>query len=142
VWNTITRTFMHLLPLPFAQPLAPPDRPDIFLKSDGTKVGPKVLDLGDGHEQVIEDIGLFVRTTNPNNPHTDVTICSGVYTHGVLGAVRAFTNPDVAGENIAVIRDQLGQTASFAVLFNVNVIGGRVVTPRLATATIECVPIG
>lgn len=142
VWNPITRTFLHLLPLPILQTMQPPGKPDVFTKSDGTQVKPTVLELGDGHEQVIEDIGFFVRATNPNNPHTDVTICSGVYTHGVLGAVRAFINPEVAGENIAVIRDQLGQTNSFAVLFNVNVIGGRVVTPRLATATIECVPIG
>ena len=101
---------------------------------------PTVIESG-ALQQVVEDVGLFVRATNPNDPDTDVTICSGVFTHGVLGAVRAFTNPHVAGENVEAIRERLGQVKNFAALFRVNVIGGRVATPRLATAILDCVDL-
>jgi hypothetical protein len=141
-WNTITRSFLHLLRLPIKQRLEPSGEPDFFTMSDGTLALPTVLGQGTDQEQVIEDVGLFVRATNPNNPDTDVTICSGVFTHGVLGAVRVFTNPHVAGENTDSIRKKLGQTTNFAVLFRVNVIGGRVATPRLPTAILDLIEVG
>jgi transcriptional regulator with XRE-family HTH domain len=137
-WNVITRGFMHLLRLPISQRLEPSGEPDFFTKSDGSPALPTVLGQG---EQVVEDVGLFVRATNPNDPETDVTICSGVFTHGVLGAVRTFTNPHVAGENAEAVRERLGRLTNFAVLFRVNVIGGRVATPRLSTAILDCVAL-
>jgi hypothetical protein len=140
-WNLITRTFMHRLRLPITQRMEPAGKPDIFTMSDGNAAEPTVIDLGESQEQVLEDVGLFVRARNPTNPDTDVTICSGIFTHGVLGAVRAFTNPNVAGENVETIRERLGQTNSFAVLFQVDVTGGRVTTPRLSTAILDCVAL-
>lgn len=140
-WNGITRGFMHLLRLPITQRLEPSGEPDFFTKSDGTPARPTVLGQGTSEEQVVEDVGLFVRGTNPNSPDTDVTICSGVFTHGVLGAVRAFTNTHVAGENVEAIRERLGQITNFAVLFRVNVLGGRVTTPRLSSAILDCVAL-
>jgi transcriptional regulator with XRE-family HTH domain len=137
-WNEVTATFMSLLDLPIRQTRQPNGQPDFFTTSEGSSAHPATLS-DSGH--VIEDVGLFVRATNPTNPDTDVTICSGVFTHGVLGAVHAFTNPQVAAGNIDAIRDRLGQTTSFAVLFGVKVIGGRVPTPRLANAIIDCVAI-
>ena len=140
-WNGMTRVFMHLLRLPITQSMEPDGKPDFFTTSDGSSALPTVIEPGGGHRQVIEDVGLFVRATNPNSPDTDVTICGGVFTHGVLAAVRTFTNPHVAGDNIEAIRERLGQTTSFAVLFRVNVIGGRVPTPRLSTAILDCVAL-
>jgi hypothetical protein len=138
VWNEVTRTFMRLLDLPIKQNLRPEGQPDVFTTADGSSAEPTRLH-DSGH--VIEDVGLFVRAKNPTNPDTDVTICSGVFTHGVLGAVHTFTNTNVAAENVDEVRKRLGQTTSFAALFRVKVIGGRVPTPRLATAIIDCVAI-
>lgn len=140
-WNILTRAFLHLLRLPITQHMEPSGTPDFFTASDGSSLMPTVIDLGDGHEQVVEDVGLFVRATNPSDPETDITICSGIFTHGVLGAVRSFTNPHVAAENVEAIRERLGQTTGFAALFRVNVIGGRVPTPRLSTAILDCVAL-
>lgn len=140
-WNLITRSFMHLLRLPITQRLAAAGEPDVFIKSDQTTAEPTVIAAGTDQEQVIEDFGLFVRATNPNDPDTDITMCSGVFTHGVLGAVRAFTNPHVAGENVEAILERLGKITNFAVLFRVNVIGGRVSTPRLPAAILDCVAL-
>lgn len=140
-WNILTRSFMHLLRLPITQRLEPSGRPDVFITSDGTSAAPTVLGVGTEQEQVVEDVGLFVRATNPNSPENDVTICSGVFTHGVLGAVRAFTNQHHAWENVEAIRERLGQITNFAVLFRVNVIGGRVATPRLPASILDCVAL-
>jgi hypothetical protein len=137
-WNEVTRTFMSHLDLPIKQNQEPEGQPDYFTTSAGSSAKPTILH-DSGH--VIEDVGLFVRATNPTNPDTDVTICSGVFTHGVLGTVDAFTHPHVASENVEVVRERLGQTTSFAVLFRVKVIGGRVPTPRLTSAIIDCAAI-
>lgn len=139
-WNSLTRTYLLHLDLPIKQNLEPAGHPDFFTTSDGTPALPKV-ELEDGQQHVIEDVGLFVRATNPTNPDTDVTICSGIFTHGVLGAVQSFTNPHVAGDNVVAIRERLGQATRFAVLFRVKVIDGRVPTPRLSTAIIDCLAI-
>jgi transcriptional regulator with XRE-family HTH domain len=132
--NPLTRTFLHLLDLPIQQRA---ESPEVFVGSDGTAVPPKAL----GGEHVVEDIGLFVRAANPTNPDTDVTICTGTYTYGVLGAVQLFTNPRLAAENVEAISARLGQLGRFAVLFRVKVIDGRVPTPRLPSAIIECVAL-
>jgi transcriptional regulator with XRE-family HTH domain len=140
-WNTLTRTYLLHLDLRIKQNLEPAGRPDFFTTSDGSDALPKVDVFEDGQQHVIEDVGLFVRATNPTNPDTDVTICSGIFTHGVLGAVHSFTNPHVASDNVAAIRERLGQTTSFAVLFRVKVIDGRVPTPRLSKEIIDCIAI-
>lgn len=132
--NPLTRTFTHLLDLPVEQRPVPPGEPSIFNLSNGTPVRPTVI----GESQVVEDIGLFVRAANPTNPDADITICSGVYTYGVLGAVQVFTSPRLGADNVAAVREHLGQNRSFAVLFRVQVIDGRVPTPRLPAAVIEC----
>jgi transcriptional regulator with XRE-family HTH domain len=141
VLNSLTRTFLHLLNSPITQLMTPDGEPDIFTMADGSKVYPTVIPLGGGRSQVMEDVGLFVRAPNPTNPVADVTICSGIYTYGVLGAVHAFTYPPVARENVEVIRDRLGQTSSFAALFSVKAVDHRVPTPRLASALIDCAAI-
>lgn len=137
VRNPLTRTFLHLLDLPFAQRADSPVGPAEFTLADGTVVSPNVLDRA----HVVEDVGLFVRAANPTNPDCDITICSGAYTYGVLGAVHLFTNSRLAADNIEAVRARLGQARGFAVLFRVKVIDGRVPTPRLPAAIIECVPL-
>jgi hypothetical protein len=139
-WNSLTRTYLLHLDLPIKQNLEPAGQPDYFTTSDGSSALPKV-DIEDGQQHVIEDVGLFVRATNPTNPDTDVTICSGIFTHGVLAAVHCFTSSHVAGDNVDAVRERLGQAKSFAVLFRVKVIDGRVPTPRLSTAIIDCIGI-
>ncbi|HET9141272.1 helix-turn-helix transcriptional regulator [Actinophytocola sp.] len=132
--NPLTLTFGHLLGLPFEPDPATDGAANVFRLPDGTAVRPTVL----GTSQVVEDIGLFVRAGNPTNPDADVTICTGGYTYGVLGAVQLFTDPRLGADNVAAVRERLGQIRAFAVLFRVNVIDGRVPPPRLPGSIIEC----
>jgi len=134
VGNPLTLTFGHLLGLPFEPDAVAAGAANLFRLPDGTPVRPRVL----GQSQVVEDIGLFVRAANPTNPEADLTICTGSYTYGALGAVRLFTDPRHGAGNVAVVRERLGQARAFAVLFRVNVIDGRVPVPRLPGSLIEC----
>ncbi|MGH3516298.1 MAG: helix-turn-helix domain-containing protein [Haloechinothrix sp.] len=136
--NRVTRSFMHILNLPVTQRMRPWGEPDVFVLPDGTEVMPAVFDLPDGEKELIEDVGLFVRATNPTNPDTDITICSGAYTSGVLGAVRAFTYPTVVPDNVGLIRSRVGRITNFYALFRVPVVNGRVPAPRLGNGIIEC----
>lgn len=136
-WNPLTRTYLPLLDVPVKQKLAPSGEPDHFIMPDGTELLPKTVALPEG-QQIIEDVGLFVRAPNPTNVDTDVTICSGIYTPGVLGSALAFTYANIAEDNVEVIRNRLGRIAAFVAVFRVKVVDGRVPTPRLSTAVIDC----
>lgn len=141
-FNRMTRNFLQMLNLPFSQDVQPRGNPEYFVLPGGEEVRPQVVDFPDGEQELVEDVGLFVRAVNPANPETDVTICTGSYTAGSLAAVRAFTHPDVAQLNIDVVRGRIGQVRDFFVLFKVPVVNGRIPPPRLASSLIECAALG
>lgn len=136
--NRLTRNFIQILGLPIEQRIRHDEKPESFVLPDGSEAEPTVVDFADGEQEVIEDVGLFVRATNPMNPDADITICTGGYTAGVLGAVRIFTHPDTTTANIDVVRDRLGQLTNFYVLFKVPVVNGRVPPPRLGSTLMTC----
>lgn len=142
-WNRVTRVMMELLDLPYKQQRKPEGDADIFTMPDGDVAEPVVIEGAPGEEvpEVVQDIGLFVRTKNPTNPERDVTLCSGVFTHGVLGAVMAFTDADVAEENETTIRQKLGEVDNFAALFSVKIVAGRVAPPRFSDSLLGCAPL-
>lgn len=135
--NRLTRNFLQLLALPISQQSAPFGKPECFVLENGDIAEPQLVDFPDGEQELVEDIGLFVRARNPMNPETDVTICTGTYAAGTLAAVRAFTNPDVAQGNIEVIQSNLGGISDFYALFRVPVVNGRVPAPRLSVSLME-----
>ncbi|MGH3433502.1 MAG: hypothetical protein ACRDQB_11775 [Thermocrispum sp.] len=135
--NRMTRNFMQLLGLPLTQQSQPFGTADYFVLDDGSEVRPHVADFPDGEQELVEDIGLFVRARNPANPETDLTICTGGYTAGTLAAVRTFTNQDVADANIDVIKSRVGRITDFFALFRVPVVNGRVPAPRLSVSLLE-----
>ncbi|MBK6872003.1 MAG: helix-turn-helix domain-containing protein [Kineosporiaceae bacterium] len=47
----------------------------------------------DGHPMLEYDVALIARLPNEMNLTTTVTICSGIFSRGTYGAVRAFTDP-------------------------------------------------
>lgn len=132
--NRVTRNVMRLLNLPFRQHIVHGDEPETFLldgSPDGTELGPVMADFEDGERELIEDVGLFLRASNPTNPSVDITLCSGCHPAGVLGAVRSFTHPDVVADNVETIRTEVGRLTNFFVLFRVPVVNGRVPPQRL-----------
>lgn len=78
-----------------------------------------------------EDVGLFVRAPNPQNSSRTLTICSGVFTRGVYGAVRCFTDAALRDRNEAYVTRRFGEAVEFGLLMRVPVLGHATGTPDL-----------
>ena len=82
-----------------------------------------------GKGSLREDIGQFVRGPNPFNRARTFTICNGMYSRGVLGAVRALTDEDFRARNTAFIRQMFPEGSTYCVLFGVEPFEETVHTP-------------
>ncbi|GAA1534704.1 hypothetical protein [Kribbella lupini] len=80
--------------------------------------------------RLVEDVAFLARLRNPYSPHGTLTICSGVYSRGVLGAVLALTDDDVRERNAAYIASRFPK-GSFAMLMRVPVVNGKAGAPDL-----------
>ena len=78
-----------------------------------------------------EDVGLFTRVPNPLNSSRTLTICNGIHSRGVYGAVRSLTDAQLRDANERYIAANFGQSDSFAILMSVQVIKNRGMTPDL-----------
>ena len=121
-----------LLPdLPVAQvKVVEVDEGEIFEVDDsGTRArfGPTLA--GDG--TVTEDVGFLARMRSPTDPDRTLTICSGIFTRGVYGAVRCLTDRRVARVNNAYMRTRFADADTFGVLMRVLVVRRLMSTPRL-----------
>jgi hypothetical protein len=83
-----------------------------------------------GGTQITEDVGLIARLANPFNTSRTLTICNGVYSTGVLGAVLTLTDETVrpANEEYLARRYPSGE---FAILVRVPVVSGAALAPDL-----------
>jgi hypothetical protein len=79
-----------------------------------------------------EDVGLLVRLPNPANKARTLSICSGVYSRGVVGAVRSLTDANVRDRNEEYLAERFGDAPGFAVLMRVPVFRGDPATPDLS----------
>lgn len=80
-------------------------------------------------DRLIEDVGLLVRTPNPLNSNRSLTICNGIHSRGVLGAVRALTDARLRDSNERYIVANFADPSIFAILMRVSVIAGQAMTP-------------
>jgi transcriptional regulator with XRE-family HTH domain len=136
-WNKATSFFSAQLDLPVRQ-LASKDH--IFVAEDGEahEFGPVWGDDEPGATQApaelrvpVEDVGLFVRTANPQAPQCTLSICNGVTTRGVLGAVLAFTAPTLRERNERHVASRFGRGATFCMLMRVPIFNSDPVIPDL-----------
>lgn len=84
------------------------------------------------HDRVVEDVSLVARVPNPHHRTRTLTVCSGVFTRGVYGAVRSLTSQNMRDGNAESLRERHGDLATFAVLFRTRVAEDAVVTPDLS----------
>jgi transcriptional regulator with XRE-family HTH domain len=96
-WNKVTRRIQSVIrQVPIIQMAVDDLRAgDIFCveTSDGVHpFYPEFGDLGDGKE-LIADVAYVARLRNPFKIDRTLTICNGVFSRGVLGAVRCLTDP-------------------------------------------------
>jgi hypothetical protein len=132
-WNDITKRLSEMISLPVRQV----DDPSL-------KTGDIFVVEIDGHDQtflprwddtdrtvLVEDVGMLARVPNPFNSSRTLTICNGIHSRGVLGAVRSLTDANLREFNERYISTHFTNTDSFVILMRVQVIEGQAMTPDL-----------
>jgi hypothetical protein len=131
VWNEVTSRLSDLANLPVKQITdSKLVSGDIFVaKVDGAdqQFWPKWKD--ESEETLVEDVGLLARVPNPLNSSRTLTICNGIHSRGVYGAVRTLTDTHLRDANERYITANFGDDDSFAILMSVKVIKNKTMTP-------------
>ncbi|TDD55418.1 XRE family transcriptional regulator [Kribbella antibiotica] len=155
VWNNVAHQLQTLLrDLPIQQVVVPDlFNGEIFMLPDGQEFRPLWSDYErtsakpptkeeitaeqtedvwrDGRRRtLVEDVAFLARVPNPLNHTRTLTVCSGVYSRGVLGAVRALTDTAVRERNEAYLANRF-PGGSFAILMRVPLVNGEAMSPDL-----------
>jgi hypothetical protein len=133
-WNKITLRFQRATSqLPITQEAVDDLKGgDIFCvaTSDGQQsFYPEYEDLGEGKE-LIADVAYIARLRNPFRVNRTLTICNGIHSRGVFGAVRCLTDASVREENEEYLADRF-PNGEFAMLLRVPVVTNETLSPDL-----------
>jgi hypothetical protein len=82
---------------------------------------------------LVEDVALFARMPNPNFIERTLTICNGVFSRGVVGAVRTLTDAQLRDRNEAYLAERFAGLDEYGLLLRVPVFLGEAATPDLAS---------
>jgi hypothetical protein len=131
-WNPTTKRILDQLGrLPVAQ-VEDPRLPtgDIFkLKKDDAEGEQFFLPVTDPDTaELVEDVALIARLPNPFNSSRTLTICNGIHSRGVVGAVLAITDETVRPANEEFLAHHF-PTNDFAMLVRVHVVTGNALAP-------------
>ncbi len=131
VWNEITGRLSKMAKLPVRQITdARLDSGDIFITEvDGEErqFWPKFAD--EDNKVLAEDVGMLARVPNPLNASRTLTICNGIHSRGVYGAVRTLTDEALRDGNERYIATKIAGAESFLILMSVRVIKNKAMTP-------------
>jgi transcriptional regulator with XRE-family HTH domain len=131
-WNMITSSTLEKLEFPVRQ-VADWDAEggQYFQVEDDTARQYRPTLEKSGDQLVLrEDIALFARAVNPFNRERTITICSGMYSRGTYGAVRALTDANFRDRNAEYLRSRFGDSDSYCILTRVPIaVNGETLTP-------------
>lgn len=129
--NEITEILSEMTFLPVRQIRDPAVATgEIFVVKDDGKEHKYLPKWRSGDPAILrEDVGLLARTRNPLNSSRTLTICNGIHSRGVLGAVRSLTDARLRASNEDYLREEFADSSSFSVLMRVPVIEGQAMTP-------------
>jgi hypothetical protein len=133
-WNDVMRRLIDLSRLPVRQLEDPAvSTGEIFLTQENGKQR-KYLPQWSEHEEprLMEDVGLLVRMPNPLNSNRTITMCNGIHSRGVLGAVRTLTDARLRESNEQYVARNFPDN-HFGILTRVQVIEGETLTPDFST---------
>ena len=129
-WNEVTQRISGMTSLPVRQIEDPEIKTGEIFVLERDSVEERFLPTWtDGGETLVEDIGHTVRTPNPLNSNRSLTICNGIHSRGVLGAVRSLTDKRLRDSNEGQIVRNFPDPSNFAILMRVSVIAGQAMTP-------------
>jgi hypothetical protein len=83
-----------------------------------------------GERELIEDVGYIARLRNPFQSSRTLTICNGIHSRGVLGAVRGLTDLSVRDANERYLAERFPE-GRFALLVRVPVVANETLSPDL-----------
>lgn len=131
-WNELTkRFFTELATIPVVQvedPAVPTG--EIFIADTGQTEQKFLPTWSDsGKQNLIDDVGLLVRMPNPLNSSRTLTMCNGIHSRGVMGAVRSLTDARLRESNERYIANNFGDARQFGILMRIKVIEGHSMTP-------------
>jgi hypothetical protein len=132
-WNDLTR---HLLRSLRRLPVRQFESPDLATgeifavgrDADEQRFEPEWAP--DDPKELVEDVGLLARVRNPYNSSRTLTLCNGIHSRGVLGAVRALTDVRVRDANESYLAERFG-AEEYAILMRVPVFQGEALSPDL-----------
>lgn len=128
-WNDVTRRMVDLRQLPVQQVEDPRVKSgEIFVRATDDRLETYSLRCLPETEELIEDVGMIVRMTNPLNSNHTFTICSGIHSRGVLGALRTLTGTRFCDSNERYIA-QHSPGNQYGIIMRVQVIAGQTLTP-------------
>jgi hypothetical protein len=135
VWNVITGRLSEMAGLPVRQVVDPELLSgDPFVAEIGGKDRKFWPTWADGERRMlVADVGLLARVPNPLNSSRTLTICNGIHSRGVYGAVRTLTDSHLRDVNERYISANFGDSDSFAILMSVKVIRNTVITPDFSS---------
>jgi hypothetical protein len=130
-WNEVTRRILELTRLPVAQ-TEDPESPlgEIFVVQTNGKERKYLPTWSEtDRKKLVEDVGLLVRMPNPLNTNRTLTMCNGIYSRGVVGAVRSLTDERLRESNERYLANNFSENQQFGILMRVQVIEGLAMTP-------------
>lgn len=135
-WNDVTRRILDLTQLPVAQRDEPGLKSgEIFVAEIDGKERRYLPSWSDNNPpKLIEDIGLLVRMPNPLNSSRTLTMCNGIHSRGVLGAVRSLTDKRLRESNERYLARNFSDNEQFGILMRIQVIEGAAMTPDFSIA--------
>jgi transcriptional regulator with XRE-family HTH domain len=84
----------------------------------------------DAKPDLEEDVGLLARVPNPFNSSRTLTLCNGIHSRGVLGAVRTLTDARIREANEAHLAKRFPE-GEYGILVRVPVFHGEALSPDL-----------
>lgn len=133
-WNEVTLTIQSALrQVPITQAAVDDLKGgDIFRVEtpDGIETFyPEYRQLGEVNK-LVADIGYLARLRNPFRVSHTLTICNGIFSHGVYGTVRCLTDSKVRDENEKYLANRF-PGGEFAMLLRIPVVNNEAVSPDL-----------
>ncbi|WP_112271791.1 helix-turn-helix domain-containing protein [Lentzea terrae] len=132
-WNRVMAQVLHRIKLPIKQQERPEDEDtggfEVVKNGLVVETFQPRLRRVDNRLVLEEDVAHFYRSPNPFNQKRTVTMCNGLYSRGVLGAVRALTDTRFRDRNNAYVQSRLAEQETVSILSRVQVLQGSVLTP-------------
>jgi hypothetical protein len=145
-WNEVTRRILELTRLPVTQKedSGSPSGEIFVVEINGKERKYLPAWSETDPKKLTEDVGLLVRMPNPLNSNRTLTMCNGIYSRGVVGAVRSLTDERLRESNERYIVNNFSENQKFGILMRVQVIEGRAMTPdfNIADTVLYQWPIG